>query len=467
MRPHYETIPMNRRAKPPTKSVEFHTDRKLVQRFIIKTWDGNECAIDLNDSVLVAVFVLVIEDPKYPEPGTPISMIELQQCAQGALEALNDLFCVHKDIGYLQSLSDSVDKMLGDAVTRLMLQIGLTFKVAQAINTRDEWEFTMARQWFFKMFTQPLDFPSMVYDPIKYKDWKPIPFDAYIRYNHPAMQCTGEYIRYKYGMSIEQPDSQAQLTPKFEKILDQDTRFRALMLNQWKVGLIEWQTDGSGVTYLRQIPPKTQSEANIKRITRHGFECKIVWHLWTVGIIYFACFGGVIFINTWRRDLLENVGVDPSSLLSLLVVLIGIFTTALKATLMQEWSWYDFIRGRYYLTRIDETQINEIAACGINANKSQQAPFNKVGFSYLIGATATGPITADVPVSSAELIKHGVIVARTAPFGQNHVIILPRNDGIWHLELIDVNEQIFVVTHNTPTDWDIVVLTSSNAIFLR
>ncbi|KAI8072789.1 hypothetical protein BC940DRAFT_291626 [Gongronella butleri] len=447
---------------------------ELNQTFTIITDGGDAPDITCDASAACSVFCTIakMEDPR---TGAILTEKDLLMIARRAIAMLSDIIHDRVDIiqqgkaQYEERVSyqgkyvnmGELDDALLDPMARLMLQIVLTFKMAQTIcdyNDDDDYfysQFVAIRNLFTRVFYQPPDFPSMIFDRLTFEGYAPVPFDAFIQHGHPATHGVSQFLENKYQISITLPNNFVVVDARHESASDDGYRF-------YKV------CDGWDVVSSPSNAPSGYND----RITNRGFQVAVYWHLVFVTVLFFGSIACVAAVNVLRREWLDDAGIDPTSLLSLIIVILGILTTGIKAALVQDWSWYDCIRGCYYVTRVGHTHINLLAGCAVNAPKEQQAHFNKTGFSYVIGSEPDGSIVADVPVSSAQLIKHGVVVLEqtrqktiksTGTWAPTCIVLPTANGGIYELE--NVGGNVYVVKDRAQ---DLgIILTQHMEILLR
>ncbi|KAI8072791.1 hypothetical protein BC940DRAFT_291633 [Gongronella butleri] len=352
-----------------------------------------------------------------------------------------------------------LDNLLNDPVARLLLQIALSFEMAQIIVVYNDGDdncynrFVAIRNLFTRIFYQPPAFPSMVFDLPKFDGYAPVPFDAFVSHGHPAPRGVCKFLSDTYQISITS-DHCALFDPKYEADPNNQAQF-VKVCDGWRL-----------------IGSRSGVESGYNtRITNCGVRMRMRRHLYLVGVLFFGAIASVAAVNTVRREWLDDAGIDPTSLLSLVIVVLGILTTGIKAAYVEDWAWYDFIRCRYYVKRVGRSSINKIAGYAVDAPQEQQVHFNKKGFSYVRGAK-DGPIVADVPVSSAKMINHGVVVveqtrqksARSQHAWTPMSVVLPfKGGGVYSME--SVGNNVYEVK-DLVGDLGIV-LTPYNEVWLR
>ncbi|KAF9080893.1 hypothetical protein BGX27_005184 [Mortierella sp. AM989] len=97
----------------------------------------------------------------------------------------------------------------------------------------------------------------------------------------------------------------------------------------------------------RPIPDKRTLDA-LYSITADGLPCwrrrevLVVCTIWFVSVL--VTFFGLVF----NPELSEKYHLDPSGTASLVVLYMGMVISGYKMLRTDQWSWYDFVRGRYY-----------------------------------------------------------------------------------------------------------------------
>ncbi|KAI8064198.1 hypothetical protein BC940DRAFT_306403 [Gongronella butleri] len=371
----------------------------------------NEQTINYDASSLQSVFDLICE-LKHPETYAPLShKNDLKPLASRAIElidksinriipfAANELQ-IETQMSLVQIYEEPDDSLC--PILRTMLQIALSLRMAKTICEYEAgkidscYQYYTIRRLFRRLFQHPAGSKSVFFKPVVLADKLApfaVPFDGFLSHCHPAIMGAAVFVLVRHSIAIRQVHLCALVVKNFETVTNPDDLHPALicMHNEWHIG-------GCDIA------------AFDERITIHGFRTSIRWHWMIVLALFFGGVAFVVLINTLNRNWVNSVGVDPTSMLSLIIVLVGILTTAMKAAFVENWSWFDFLRGRYYKTRIGESEIVNVARIAIKATVNQMHLFNKNGFSYVSGSTKDGPIVTDIPVNSAQLARYGAIV---------------------------------------------------------
>lgn len=112
----------------------------------------------------------------------------------------------------------------------------------------------------------------------------------------------------------------------------------------------------------------------------------------------------VMISGLLRKDYMVFDGVDPTSLTSLVIVIEGLFLALITAVAVENWSWYDMIRGQIMVTDKDEwlkiVHDNKTKALAVIQASWYHQKSSKV-ISYqttcLFSEKATGNLTLPIP----------------------------------------------------------------------
>ncbi|KAI8064197.1 hypothetical protein BC940DRAFT_306402 [Gongronella butleri] len=333
--------------------------------------DAPDITCDASAACSVFCTIAKMEDPR---TGSILTEKDLLMIARRAIAILSDIIHDRTDViqqckaQYEERVSyqgkyvnmGELDDALLDHMVCLMLQIVLTLKMAQTICGYNDDDNCFHSQFVAirNLVTRPPDFRSIILDCLTFDGYAPVPFDAFLQHGHQTTHGISLFLENKYQISITLPSNFVVVDARHES------------------------ASGGGYRFY-MIPSNAPSGYNY-RIANRGFQVAVYWHLVFVVVLVFGSIAGVTAANVLRREWLNDAGIDSTSLLSLIIVVLGILITGIKTVLARAWSWYDCIQ--------------------------QQAHFNKTGFSYVISSESNGSIVANVPVSSTQLIKHGVVV---------------------------------------------------------
>lgn len=92
----------------------------------------------------------------------------------------------------------------------------------------------------------------------------------------------------------------------------------------------------------------------LETITSRGFKKNVKL---TVGMVLMILLSALIAVTSWalsNHQTLENYNIDPTSLISLFIVIEGLLLAAFVALYAENWSWHDMVRGQLYVTDFEE-----------------------------------------------------------------------------------------------------------------
>ncbi|KAI8060279.1 hypothetical protein BC940DRAFT_312204 [Gongronella butleri] len=283
------------------------------------------------------------------------------------------------------------------SIKHALFQIALSFEVAKAIVQGDAARFRVVI-FLVRRFFEPTHKKWLTVD-INSTQGPLIPLDGFLEHRTPTNTMAGQWLWDNYRLQIR-----CDAFGYFEAMsaaVDTAPAAGMIVLDESK-----WQ--------FVSTKPRPPEEPVEDIITAQGLQIQALYVPITLVLLFLICIVGVIVANSNHREYLDQAGIDPTSLLSLLFVILGMVATVLKAALVKEWAWYDFARGRFYSKRLSYRRHVQHAMDNAHlAPRAQRKFLSSInGFSYIMGSKPDGIITTKRAVQSIDLLDYGILVLR-------------------------------------------------------
>ncbi|KAG2173649.1 hypothetical protein INT43_005067 [Umbelopsis isabellina] len=200
----------------------------------------------------------------------------------------------------------------------------------------------------------------------------------------------------------------------------------------------------------------------LETITSRGFKKDVRL---TVGMIFMLLISALIGVTGWalsNHQTLQNYNIDPTSLISLCIVVEGLLLAAFVALYAENWSWHDMVRGQLYVMDFEELgdqsrAINKVDLIRhVIDNASHYEHIVSRNYLCYVDYDFKGNIVMPHGLTVYELKKVGYSVMRTSKayyvrrsFGDKHRIAhkVTRDGRILHVEESATPEGVPIVNY--------------------
>ncbi|KAG0357031.1 hypothetical protein BGZ54_000497 [Gamsiella multidivaricata] len=147
-------------------------------------------------------------------------------------------------------------------------------------------------------------------------------------------------------------------------------------------------------------------------VTTDGLPCWRQAEVLTVCAIWFISVLATFFGLAFHPDLVDAYNIDPAGTASLVVLYMGMMVSGYKMLRTDLWSWYDFVRGRYYSKSFDDCPfaVDRVTVVRvINDDHRHFAPLtSRLKNSFLMGER-NGDFEFDVGITMSDMRGAGIM----------------------------------------------------------